>query len=187
MDYSGNGYEILKSITDDSELFFERRVGSKHKSDIKRSYHTKLIILPLQKTDDLIINSELYDEERRTNCRLSDDVLRSLFFEILKNAVNNGKLEIKDDGKAEVTVALEYSIVHDKHCLILKNAIQKPLYKDYEWRLVKADSGSGLGLTAHVLKNFGIGDVFECCRKNEKEQWIYCVAIWIKGLTQRGN
>jgi hypothetical protein len=146
----------------------------------------KLLSLKLKvsQANRFIINPELSIDENSTKYRLSDEVVKVIFSEIMINAVRHGYIN-----KCEspyVALNITKRSIDTAECICFWNRVNvessefKMKYEElpFAWELISQEDTKGLGIAARLLDNLKIGSIWHGKYGDDR----YAVAIDMKGL-----
>jgi len=185
-EYSGGAFDLLAHIPNWASMPFENRPLS-YPANVDATVghdHDIFLNLTIAGIDHAIIHPILYDPQRRSCCRLGDEVLQAIFWEIFMNAVKHGWAESTNPSlrHAVVNLSVQTLDIAHRNWLVLVNYCGKQARSTNGWQRVAADSGSGLGMAAGMLRNLKLGDIIELSRPAGDGKQIFAVAIHLEGL-----
>ncbi|NQU25451.1 MAG: hypothetical protein HQ567_29560 [Candidatus Nealsonbacteria bacterium] len=143
----------------------------------------------------LRLSPEIVDDEN-ARCRLGDEVLSAVFYEVLLNAIRHGGINnTVAHNLATVSLIVKSDLVDGLPAMLLCNWVD--VQNDdrdlgfLKWRSlpdaytrVDDSAGKGLGMVAGILHNLDVGSVWHRRYKNTKGVPFYGVAIHLSGMEQ---
>jgi len=140
------------------------------------------------------LTTAIRDPQEDRPCRIAEDVLCAVFYELMRNATQHGLAYIRDQAdidarRAFVDIHCARDVIEGREALILCNdADLDDPGKRLKWLAagsfspVADDVGRGPGLVAGVLRNLGLGNIWSAQYGDADGSPTFAVAVWLKGL-----